>query len=38
VLNPIGIQVLQLDLIIVEEPKEEAVGRSHEPTHVEVRE
>jgi hypothetical protein len=38
VLNPIGIQVLQLNLVIVEEPEEEAVGRSREPALVEMRE
>jgi hypothetical protein len=30
--------VLQLDLVVVKEPKEEAVGRSYKPTLVEVHE
>jgi hypothetical protein len=38
VLNPIGIQVLQLNLVVVEEPEEEAAGRSHVPALVEVHE
>jgi hypothetical protein len=37
-LNPIRIQMLQLNLVIVEEPQEEAVGRRHKPAIVEVRE
>jgi hypothetical protein len=38
VLNPIGIQVLQLNLIVVEEPEEEAAGRSRVPALMEVHE
>ena len=35
VLNPIGIQMLQLKPIVVQQPLEESVGRSREPTLVE---
>ena len=38
VLDPIGIQVLQLDLVMVQQPSEERVGRNHESVLVEGRE
>jgi hypothetical protein len=38
VLNPIGIQMLQLDHVVVEEPQEEAVGRSCKPVIMKVHE
>ena len=34
-LIPVGIQMLQLKPIVVQQPSEELVGRSHEPTLVE---
>ena len=34
-LNPIGIHMLQLNPIVVQQPSEESVGRSCEPTLVE---
>ena len=33
--STIGIQMLQLNPIVVQQPSEELVGRSHEPTLVE---
>jgi len=35
VLNHVGIQMLQLKLVVVQQPLEESVGRSREPTLVE---
>ena len=35
VLDPIGVQVLQLDLIVVQQTPEERVGRNHESALVE---
>ena len=37
-LDPIGVQVLQLDLIVVQQTPEEWVGRNHESVLVEGRE
>ena len=37
-LDPVGVQVLQLDLIMVQQTLEEWVGRNHESTLVEERE
>ena len=34
-LNPIGIQMLQLKPVVVRQPSEESVERSHEPMLVE---
>ena len=34
-LNPIGIQMLQFKPIVVQQPLEESMGRSHEPTLME---
>ena len=34
-LNPIGIQMLHLNPIVVQQPSEESMGRSHEPTLME---
>ena len=31
-LNSVGIQMLQLQPVVVQQPSEESVGRSHEPT------
>ena len=38
VLDPVGVQVLQLDLIVVQQTPEERVGRNHESVLVEGRE
>jgi len=38
VLDPIGVQVLQLNLIVVQQTLEERVGRNHESALVEGRE
>ena len=37
-LDPVGVQVLQLDLIVVQQTSEEWVGRNHESTLMEERE
>ena len=37
-LDPVGIQVLQLDLVVVQQPLEEWLGRNHESTLMEGRE
>jgi hypothetical protein len=38
VLDPIGIKVLQLDLVVIQEPSKEPMGRRHEPALMEVHE
>ena len=38
VLDPIGVEVLQLDLVVVQQPLEKSVGGGHEPTLMEVSE
>jgi hypothetical protein len=37
VLDPIWVEMLQLDLVVVEEPPKEGMRGCHEPTPVEVR-
>ena len=37
-LDPVGVQVLQLDLIVVQQTLEERVGRNHESTLMEEHE
>ena len=36
VLDPVGVDMPQLDLVVVQQPSEKSMGRSHEPTLMEV--